>query len=98
MTNELMNERKTHTTDTLDRAGHRPGPPARITRRHGPFDRAFDPPPAPAGNVARLYAAFAEDLRSGSTSVPEFNYALRQHRLVEAILEADYSGRRQFPE
>lgn len=54
--------------------------------------------PAPAGNVARLYAAFAEDLRTGSTSVPDFNHALRQHRLVEAILEADHSGRRQYPQ
>ena len=55
-------------------------------------------PAAPAGNVARLYAALAEDLRTGSSSVPDFNHALHQHRLVEAILEADRSGRRQYPE
>ena len=59
---------------------------------------ALQAPPAPAGNVARLYPALAEDLRTGSSSVPDFNHALRQHRLVEAILEADHSGRRQYPE
>jgi len=64
----------------------------------GATPSAVEALPAPAGNVARLYAAFAEDLRTGSSSVPDFNHALRQHRLVEAILETDHSGRRQYPE
>ena len=53
---------------------------------------------ASACNVARLYSALAEDLRTGTHSVPDFNHALHQHRLVEAILEADRSGRRQHPQ
>jgi predicted dehydrogenase len=41
-----------------------------------------------AGNVARLYAALASDVRGGVTTVPDFGYALTRHRLVDAIQNA----------
>jgi predicted dehydrogenase len=49
----------------------------------------------PARNVARLYSALADDLRDGITTVPDFAYALRQHRLVNAIQTAAGTGRTQ---
>jgi predicted dehydrogenase len=57
--------------------------------------RAVGALPAPAANVARLYRAYAADLREGTVTVPDFGYALGQHRLVEAIREASRSGQRQ---
>jgi predicted dehydrogenase len=57
--------------------------------------RAVAELPAPAANVARLYRALAEDLRQGTTTVPGFAHALRQHRLIEAIGEANRTGLRQ---
>jgi predicted dehydrogenase len=38
-----------------------------------------------AGNVARLYAALAQDMRAGVTTVPDFGYALIRHGLIDAI-------------
>jgi hypothetical protein len=43
--------------------------------------------PGVAGNVARMYEAFARDLRTGSTDSLDFSYALARHRLVQAISE-----------
>jgi predicted dehydrogenase len=74
--------------------------PAQVTAAPGKDDeitRAVDALPAPAANVARLYRALAQDLRRGTTTVPDFAHALRQHRLVEAIREANRSGLRQHP-
>jgi predicted dehydrogenase len=49
----------------------------------------------PARNVARLYAALADDIRTGATTVPDFRYALRRHQLVDAVQAADRTGRTQ---
>jgi predicted dehydrogenase len=40
---------------------------------------------APGSNVLRLYAALAQDIRSGTREVPDFAHALRRHRLLAAI-------------
>ncbi len=47
-----------------------------------------------AGNVARLYARMAEDIRSGSRTAPSFEDAVEVHRIIEAIENAAESGRR----
>jgi predicted dehydrogenase len=48
-----------------------------------------------AANVARLYRAFAGDIRSGRRTVPDFDLALRRHRMLDAIETADRTGMRQ---
>jgi len=60
-------------------------------------DKAFSPleiPPAliedwpadaEAGNVARLYARMASDLRDGTRSAPNFDDAVAVHRIISAI-------------
>jgi predicted dehydrogenase len=42
-------------------------------------------PAGPAGNVARLYQALQHDLAHDTHTVPDFQYALDRHRLVEQI-------------
>jgi len=51
----------------------------------------------PAHNVAQTYAALAEYLRAGTTTVPGFDHALRQHRLIDAIQTAARTGTAQSP-
>jgi predicted dehydrogenase len=46
------------------------------------------------GNVARLYARLASDLRDGSRSAPSFQDAVRLHRLLEAVEDSAASGQR----
>jgi predicted dehydrogenase len=46
------------------------------------------------GNVARLYAAMARDLREGTHTAPNFEDAVALHRLIAAIEQAAESGRR----
>lgn len=46
-----------------------------------------------AGNVARLYARMAEDLRHGTRTAPSFEDAVEVHRVIEAIESAAESGR-----
>ena len=48
-----------------------------------------------SANVARLYRAFAADIRSGRRSVPDFDLALSRHRMLAAIEAADMTGARQ---
>lgn len=50
-----------------------------------------DPVP---GNVARVWARMAADLRHGTRTAPDFEDALRLHRLLDAIGKAAESGRR----
>jgi len=52
-------------------------------------------PEVPGGNVLRLYAQFAEDLRHGTRIAPDFAHALTQHRLIDAIEKASKSGQTQ---
>lgn len=45
-------------------------------------------------NVAELWARFADDIRDGTHSVPDFDSALRLHHVLVAIDEAAETGRR----
>jgi predicted dehydrogenase len=49
------------------------------------------------GNVARLYARMARDLREGTRSAPSFEDAVAVHRIIAAIERAAESGRRTAP-
>jgi len=63
-----------------------------------------DPVPAPVSpslsgppsNVAETWARFADDIRSGKRTVPDFETALRLTRLLDAIETAAAEGRRQL--
>ena len=46
------------------------------------------------GNVARLYAGMACDLRDGTRTAPSFEDAVAVHRIIAAIEKAAESGRR----
>jgi predicted dehydrogenase len=46
------------------------------------------------GNVARIYAKFARDLREGTRSAPSFDDAVAVHRIIAAIETAAETGRR----
>ncbi|WP_213776964.1 Gfo/Idh/MocA family oxidoreductase [Caballeronia sp. dw_276] len=46
------------------------------------------------GNVARVYAQVAQDLREGTTTAPNFDDAVALHRIIAAIEEASQSGGR----
>src|SRR6266480_582505 len=49
---------------------------------------------APAYNVGRIYAAFAEDIESGTHTVPDFADAVRRHEVIAAIERSAASGER----
>jgi len=49
----------------------------------------------PRDNVQRLYAAVARDLREGTHTTPDFEDALRIHRLIAAIETAAATGQEQ---
>ncbi len=53
-----------------------------------------DPEP---GNVARVYARMARDLREGSRTAPSFKDAVTVHRIIDAIERAAESGCRTTP-
>jgi len=69
-------------------------------------DRSFQPLAVPAddhggwpddvipGNVARLYALMADDLRNGTATAPSFADAVKLHRIIAAIEQAAETGRR----
>jgi predicted dehydrogenase len=46
------------------------------------------------GNVARLYARMAQDLRNGTRTAPSFDDAVAVHRVIAAIEKAAESGSR----
>jgi predicted dehydrogenase len=46
------------------------------------------------GNVARVYARMAQDLRDGTCTAPSFEDAVAAHRIIAAIEQAAESGRR----
>jgi predicted dehydrogenase len=50
-----------------------------------------------SGNVARIYARMARDLREGTRSVPRFEDAVAVHRIIAAIERAAESGIRTVP-
>jgi predicted dehydrogenase len=47
------------------------------------------------GNVAGVYAAIAEDLRTGTRHAPDFAAGLRLHRLLDTVWLAAQTGTRQ---
>jgi predicted dehydrogenase len=51
--------------------------------------------PVYAGNVARLYAQFVHDLAEGTAVAPDFDVAVRRHRLLDAIERSNALGIRQ---
>jgi predicted dehydrogenase len=55
--------------------------------------RAGWPDDVVPGNVARVYAQMAADLRDGTRTAPTFDDAVRVHRIIAAI-EASGDGRR----
>ena len=44
--------------------------------------------------LANLYAAYARDVKTGSSFAPTFADAIRMHELVEQIVESNRSGKR----
>jgi predicted dehydrogenase len=52
-------------------------------------------PAGPARNLTHLYAAVAEDIRTGATTVPGLGHAVRRHQLIEALETSDRTGVRQ---
>jgi predicted dehydrogenase len=49
---------------------------------------------APAFNVGRAYAAFAEAIARGTHTVPDFSDAVRRHEVIAAIERSAASGKR----
>jgi predicted dehydrogenase len=56
--------------------------------------RAGWPKEIEPGNVARLYARMAKDLREGTRTAPSFDDAVSVHRIIAAIEKAAESGTR----
>jgi predicted dehydrogenase len=56
--------------------------------------RAGWPEHVEPGNVARLYARMAQDLRDGTRTAPSFDDAVAVHRIIAAIEKAAESGSR----
>lgn len=56
--------------------------------------RAGWPEDVEPGNVARLYANMAQDLREGTHTAPSFEDAVAVHRVIDAIERAAESGHR----
>ena len=50
--------------------------------------------PAPAINIAALYAALAADIRSDTRTVPDFSVAVRLTHLLDTVLQSGQSGQR----
>ena len=47
-------------------------------------------------NVAQLYAKLADSIRQGSPTSPSFQAAVTRHRLIDAIVRASDTGRKQM--
>jgi len=67
------------------RAGRGEGVPAAGGPRLIPFRWPEDVEP---GNVARLYARMARDLRDGTRTAPSFEDGVAMHRIIAAIEKA----------
>jgi predicted dehydrogenase len=50
------------------------------------------------GNVARVYARMAADLRAGTRTAPGFDDAVEVHRIIAAVESSAASGRRTSPQ
>jgi predicted dehydrogenase len=49
----------------------------------------------PAYDVGQLWVKFAEGIRAGSHTEPDFDHAVRRHRTLDAIVRASQTGQRQ---
>jgi predicted dehydrogenase len=49
----------------------------------------------PAYDVGQMWVKFAEAIRSGSKAGPDFDHAVRRHRMLDAIVRASQTGQRQ---
>lgn len=49
----------------------------------------------PAVNVAGAWQCFVEDIRSGSRRMPDFDHAVRRHRLIAAVERSAEAGTRE---
>jgi len=47
-------------------------------------------------NVAQLYAKLADSIRDGTPASPSFHAAVTRHRLIDAIVRASDTGRKQI--
>ena len=60
--------------------------------RHVPDRVASDSP----YNVAQLYRKLGESIRNSTKASPGFDAAVRRHRLIDAIVRASQTGRKQL--
>ena len=51
-------------------------------------------PPGPPFNVAQMYVRFAEGIRTGQSVEPDFDSAVKRHKLLDSIQAASEQGRR----
>ncbi len=49
----------------------------------------------PALNVAQAWQCFAEDIRTGARTCPDFDHAVQRHRMIDAIERSAASGSRE---
>lgn len=56
-----------------------------------------DDQPLAVLELAQLYAAYAEDVHTGSTTAPTFEDAVRMHKLINAAVESGETGRHVAP-
>jgi predicted dehydrogenase len=61
-----------------------------------PAQYRWSPPglPEPAVNVAQAYVRFASDLRNGTRTCPDFEDAVKRHKMVDAIERSAEMGQR----
>lgn len=50
---------------------------------------------SPADNVAALYTLFAQGLANSGSLAPDFDVAVRRHRVIDAIQQSHLTGKRQ---
>jgi predicted dehydrogenase len=67
--------------------------PLEVPARH----RCGWPKDTEPGNVARVYAAMAQDLREGTGTAPSFEAGVAVHRMIAAIESSAQSGKRTAP-
>jgi predicted dehydrogenase len=48
-----------------------------------------------AYDVGQMWVKFAEAIRTGSNIEPDFDHAVRRHRMFDAIVRASQTGQRQ---
>jgi len=49
----------------------------------------------PGYDVGQMWVKFAEAIRTGARIEPDFDHAVRRHRMLEAIVRASQTGQRQ---